>query len=203
LNEANPEIFELSPTELPPAFFQYIMALFIGPQRAATICGCSEFGLDPSDPDTVRHTLSEVGTFFFWTCAVQANAITYAKYANVYLYELLLGCTHPDNANDPLCTSGGEVCHQDDIPLVFATCPSPSPQQTALSNEIMGRWTAFAANGNPNIPGPGMVEWNKVGGANNLNVLRLSPTEVVNQTLYSDVCGPVFGNTVPFNFQLF
>ena len=113
------------------------MALFIGPQRSATICECSEFALNSSDPDTVRDTLAEVGTLFFWTCAVQANAITYAKHANVYLYELLLGCTHPDNANDPLCTSGGEVCHQDDIPLVFGTCPSPSPQQTALSNEIM------------------------------------------------------------------
>jgi carboxylesterase type B len=121
----------------------------------------------------------------------------------VYLYELLLGCTNPDNANDPLCTSNGEVCHEDDIGLVFGTCSSPTTQQTALSAEIMARWAAFATNGNPNIPGQGKVQWNPVGDSTSLNVLRFSPTEVVNETLYSDVCGPVFGDTVPFNFQLY
>lgn len=203
MNEATPQIFEISPGPLPNAAFQYIMALFIGLQRASEVCACSEFALNPSDPDTVRNTLSTVGTMFFWTCAIQANAITYASRAKVYLYEILLGCTHPDNANDPMCTSNGEVCHEDDIGLVFGTCSSPTAQQTALSNEIMARWAAFATNGNPNIPGPNTVHWNAVSGSTNLNVLRFSPTDVVNETLYSDVCGPVFGNTVPFNFQLY
>jgi carboxylesterase type B len=98
----------------------------------------------------------------------------------------------------------GKVCHQDDIGMTFGTCISPTSQQTALSNEIMGRWVAFATNGNPNREESDGVRWNKVGGGQgNLNVLRLGATDVVNQTLYPDLCGPVFGSTVPFNFQLF
>jgi hypothetical protein len=27
--------------------------------------------------------------------------------------------------------------------------------------------------------------------------------DLVNQTLYPDLCGPVFGGSVPFNFQMF
>ena len=177
------------------------MAEFIGPARAGTICECSQFQLNPSDPDTVRNTLSAVGTMLFWTCANQANAIAYAKQANVYLYELLLGCTNPANADDPMCTSNGEVCHQDDIGMVFGTCISPSSQQTALSNEIMARWAAFATNGSPNIAGK--TQWNKVQGSSTLNVLRFSSADVVNETLYSNSCGPVFGSTVPFNYQLY
>lgn len=194
-------MYDISSTPLPDPDFEYIMNAFVGTQRSASICDCSEFALNSSDPDTVRDTLAEIGTMFFWTCPNQANAVTYQNHANMYLYEMELGCTHPDNANDPMCV--GKVCHQDDIGMVFGTCISPTAQQTALSNEIMGRWTAFAANGNPNIGGRGSVQWNKVGGATNLNVLRLGPTDVVNQTLYSDVCGPVFGSTVSFNYQLY
>jgi len=177
------------------------MAEFVGPTRASAICGCSQFQLNSSDPDTVRDTLSTVGTLLFWTCAVQANAIAYASQANTYLYELLLGCTNPANADDPLCTSNGEVCHQDDIGMVFGTCSSPSSQQTALSNEMMARWAAFATNGNPNIARK--TQWSKLGGSTNLNVLRFSPSEVVNQTLYSDICGPVFGGSIQFNFEMY
>jgi carboxylesterase type B len=192
-------VFSISSTPLPTSYFQFIMAEFVGSTRSAAICACPEFALNSSDPDTVRDTLADVGTMFFWTCATQANAIAYHGEANVYLYEMLLGCTHPDNADDPMCV--GKVCHQDDIGMVFGTCISPTPQQTALSNEIMGRWVAFATNGNPNKGGD--VQWNNVAGSGNLNALRLGPTDVVNQTLYSDLCGPVFGDTVPFNFQLY
>ena len=203
MNEASPTIFEISSSPLPNSYFQPIMTEFVGTNRSQAICGVPEFALNASDPDTVRNTLSRVGTSFFWTCAKQANALKYANQANVYLYEVLLGCTHPDNGGDSLCTSNGEVCHQDDIPLTFGTCGSPTSQQTALSNEIMARWTAFAANGNPNIPGPGKAKWGKVSGSTSLNALRLSPNVVVNQTLYADLCGPVFGNTVLFNFQIY
>jgi carboxylesterase type B len=201
LNEATPTIFEISPVPLPDAEYEAIMVYFVGLQRATTICAAPEFALNSSDPDTVRNTLSNVGTKFFFTCANQANALTYSNKANVYLYELTLGCTNPDNEDDPMCTSNGEVCHEDDLSLVFGTCPSPTSQQKAVSNEMIGRWTAFANNGNPNIPGK--VQWNKVSSATRLNALRFSANSVINQTLYADLCGPIFGNTVEYNFQLY
>lgn len=200
-NEVTPQIFDISSVPLPDSYFENIMAEFIGPARASAICECSEFQLNSSDPDTVRNTLSAVGTMLFWTCANQANAIAYASQANVYLYELLLGCTNPANADDPMCTSNAEVCHQDDIGMVFGTCTSPTSDQTALSNEMMARWAAFAANGNPNVQGK--TKWVKVGDSTNLNALRLAPSDVVNQTLYGDLCGPIFGDTIEFNFQLY
>ena len=137
-----------------------------------------------------------------WTCANQCNAVMYSSTnAKVFLYELALGSTHPTNTNDPLCTSGGAVCHQDDIPLVFGTFAStPTTDQINLSTEIQKRWTAFAANGNPNVAGK--TQWNKVSSATQLNALRLGATDAVHQSLYPDLCGPVFGNTVPFNFQV-
>ena len=141
-----------------------------------------------------------VGTLFFWTCAVQANAVAYSKHANVYLYELHLGCTHPDNENDPLCTNG-EVCHEDDLEMVFGTCSSPTSQQTQVSNEVISRWVSFAANGNPNIGGHST--WSNVASSTKLNALLIGATDAVNQTLYSNSCGPVFGGTVPFNYQLY
>ena len=200
-NEASPEVFSISSVPLPDAAFEPIMGYFVGATRAQGICTCSQFQLDDSNPDTVRDTLSLVGTQFFWTCANQMNAITYSSHANVYIYELLQGCTYTDNLNDPLCTEPGKVCHEDDLPLVFGTCSNPTSQQLAMSQEIIGRWTSFAANGNPNIPGA--TQWSKIGGSSNLNVLRMSPTDVVNTTLYPNVCGPIFGGSIPFNFQIF
>jgi carboxylesterase type B len=197
-NEATPEIFGISPVPLPTSYFVYIMSLFVGASRAATIAAVPDFQLNSSDPDTVRNTLSEVGTLFFWTCANQYNAIQYASQANVYLYQLEVGYTAPDNVNDPMCVN--EVCHEDDIPLVFGTYSSPSSTQSAVGAEIRSRWTAFASNGNPNVGG--MTQWSAVAGASNLNLLRISGNDVVNQTLFSDVCGPVFGNTVLYNFQM-
>lgn len=197
-NEATPEIFSISPVPLPTSYYQYIMSLFVGTSRAATIAAAPDFQLNSSDPDTTRNTLSRVGTLFFWTCANQFNALAYTSQANVYLYELEVGYTHPDNVNDPMCTN--EVCHEDDIALVFGTYSSPTSQQSATGAEMRSRWTAFAANGNPNVAGK--VQWNKVSGATNLNLLRMSASSVINQTLYSNDCGPVFGNTVLYNFQL-
>jgi carboxylesterase type B len=176
------------------------MSLFIGPSRTAAVMSNPLFALNPNDPDTVRNTLSKVGTMFIWTCAVQANAVAYSTDANVYLYELTIGSTDPDNASDTMCTANGAVCHEDDIPLVFATYSSATSTQIAVGNEIRARWTAFAANGNPNKSG--LVNWNKIGGASNLNALRIGSPSVVNQTLYSNMCGPVFGSQVLYNFQM-
>jgi cholinesterase len=175
------------------------MALFVGPTRSAAICAQPQFQLNSSDPDTVRNTLSLVGTLFFWSCANQANALAYKNLANVYLYQLNLGCTNPANANDPMCV--GEVCHQDDIGITFGTCTNPTSQQTALSNEIMARWAAFAKNGNPNIPGE--TTWNKVASSTSLNEMLFSSTDTVNQTMNAAICGPIFGDMIPFNFELY
>ena len=174
------------------------MSQFVGSSRATTIASEPQFQLDPSDPDTTRNTLSRVGTLFFWTCANQFNAIAYMSHSSVYLYQLEVGYTHPDNVNDPMCAA--EVCHEDDIALVFGTYSSPTATESAVGAEIRGRWTAFAANGNPNVAGK--VPWNSVAGSSKLNLLRISANDVVNQTLFSDSCGPVFGNTVQYNFQM-
>lgn len=185
---------------MPAAYFQYILSLFIGASRAATIATLPQFALDPNDPDTVRKTLIKAGTLFVWSCANQCNAVTYSQTnANVFLYELTLGSTYPTNANDPLCTTGGAVCHQDDIPLVFGTYTSATTAQINLSAEIQKRWTSFAANGNPNVAGK--AQWNEISSKTQLNALRLGAIDAVNQTLYADLCGPVFGNTVLYNFQ--
>jgi carboxylesterase type B len=199
LNEANPEIFSISPVPIPETEFEPIMGYFVGATRAEAICGCSEFQLNSSDTDTVRQTLSSVGTDFFWTCANQMNAISYSSQATVYLYQLLVGCTYSDNENDPLCTAPGVVCHEDDLSLVFGTCANPTSAQSAVSTELIKRWTAFATNGNPNFGGA--TEWSKVAGSGNLNVLLMGSPDLVNQTLYPDLCGPVFGGSVPFNFH--
>jgi carboxylesterase type B len=151
-----------------------------------------------ADPDCTRDQLSRVGTLFLWTCPNQANAIVYP--ADIYLYEFTLGITHPDNAADAMCLAG-QVCHEDDIEVVFGTFSSASASQSALSAEVQSRWTSFAANGNPNVQGK--PQWNPVSSSSHLNVLRLGATDVVNQTLYGDICGPIFGSSVPFNYQLF
>ena len=91
------------------------------------------------------------------------------------------------------------MCHQDDIPLVFGTYTSATTNQINLSNEIQSRWTSFAANGNPNVAGK--VQWNRISSKTQLNALRLGVPDAVNQTLYADLCGPVFGDTVLYNFQ--
>jgi|SRR5271155_5366769 len=93
------------------------------------------------------------------------------------------------NANDPMCI--GEVCHQDDIGITFGTCTNPTSQQTALSNEIMAGWAAFAKNGNANIPGK--TTWNKVASSTSLNEMLFSSTDTVNQTMNPAICGPIFG----------
>jgi len=202
-NEGTPTVYGISSVPLPSSEYEYIMSLFVGNTRATQIAAEPQFQLNSSDPDTVRNTLSEVATLFFFTCAVQANALAYANQQPVYLYELLLGCTDPDNAADPLCTSNGEVCHEDDLGMVFGTCTSPTSQQTTLSNELMARWAAFATSGNPNIAGSQYLQWQKVGSSTNLNAIRFSANSVVNDTLYSSICGPIFGSTIPFNFELF
>jgi carboxylesterase type B len=200
LSEASPQINSISPIPIPTNYFQPIMTTFVGASRAATIAATPAFQLDPSDSDTTRKALSNVGTLFFWACANQFNALTYAPQANVYLYQLEVGATHPNNANDAMCTTGGAVCHEDDIPLLFGTHSSPTAQQTATGAELRGRWIAFASSGNPNVAGK--IQWNTVGSATNLNALRISANSVVNQTLYSNLCGPVFGSTVLYNFQM-
>lgn len=198
--EAAPEVFSVSQTPLPASWFQYILSVYIGASRATTIVSLPQFALNPNDPDTVRNTLVRAGTLFVWTCPNQCNAVHLANTnAKVFLYELTLGSTHPSNAGDSLCTTGGAVCHQDDIPLVFGTYASATTSQINLSTEIQKRWTSFAANGNPNVAGK--AQWNKISSATQLNALRLGAVDAVNQTLYADLCGPVFGNTVLYNFQ--
>jgi carboxylesterase type B len=178
------------------------MAAVIGPSRAETISSSPFFTFDPSDPDTTRDTLSAVGTLFFWTCSNQFISLAYTSQANVYLYQLQVGFTFPDNEDDGMCLKSGVVCHEDDIELLFGTFTSkPSAAQAAAGVEMRTRWIAFATTGNPNVKGT--VRWNTVGSSStNLNALMLSGTSTINQSLYPAICGPFFGGSVQYNFQI-
>lgn len=99
----------------------------------------------------------------------------------------------------------------DDIEAVFSTGGDGlTAGQETLEAEVLARWSAFAATGNPNpASGSGYLPWNPVSafsGNVQLNMLKLDgETSSIAQDQRRDQCGPsgLWGNKVLFDEQIY
>ena len=94
--------------------------------------------------------LANITTDYLFGCANRFVASHAAS--DLYAYEFNENSINvwPDDVN-----CDGKACHGDDIPFTFHTDVQMgihfTDEQTALSNEMMGYWGAFAAHLNPNM----------------------------------------------------
>ncbi|KAK7208474.1 Carboxylesterase [Myxozyma melibiosi] len=201
-DEANPTIESILSSAIPSAYYAAVLDEFLGDSRTVTVVSSGLFPVDESSDDGTRLELAHVATLFYWTCPVQAGAVslaeTYSK--DIYLYEMGVGITYPSDDGLSLC-SGSYVCHEADLYPLFGTFNSSAvtSAQKALSAEVQERWSKFIKTGNPN--GSKYKQWNPVEGANSANALLLG-SETFNSSLYQAQCA-IMGSSVPFDYQLY
>lgn len=177
--EAGPSINAISQTPLPQAYYGTVMSAFVDPRIIPEIISSDPAFtsiLNSSHTDSTREQLTFTGSSIFWTCPSQYNAVNSAGHRKTYVYKLTKGIQHPTNSGNSLC-SNGAVCHQDDLYLTFGTYTKASPELAALSKEIQKRWANFARTGNPNYNG--ILGWDPVASASNLNVLNLGDNKIL------------------------
>ncbi|QRW02175.1 Carboxylesterase family [Ceratobasidium sp. AG-Ba] len=154
----------------------------------------SQAGVAPDDE--ARAALTQLFTDALWRCPSWTFSRSWAsKGGKVFTGVFQLGATYPSNQNVAYCA--GKACHEDDIYILFGTTPSPTPAQTALTQEIQARYSAFMRTGNPNAAS--RASWAQSGSAD-VAALKLGGSG--NQP--AEACDPSFwGNAVPYDYQIF
>ena len=168
--------------------------------RAAAIESSPHYALDTNDPDTVRKTLKNVVTDLGWRCADQWFARQWAQHGgNVYTGEFLRGALYWYNADIDFCAeSETQVCHQNDLPIIFGTATTPSTTQASLTTEIQKRLKAFIKNANPNASG--YATWNQT----TSTVTNVLPLDSGLSVTPPGACADLWGTALaPFDWQMF
>ncbi|KAI0362461.1 alpha/beta-hydrolase [Trametes cingulata] len=200
-NEAGPTIYGGFPDGVDDSLYEQLVSFTFGNPRTNRILNTAVYALSPAvdgvDPDQ-RPQLEELGTDQIWRCASWQFARNWVgNGGKAYVGEYLVGATYPGNDDVPFCTSGGAVCHQDDIQIIFGTVPNPTASQSALIKEMQARYSNFLHNGDPNASG--FAAWN-VAGTDNVNAINLGAPGMATV----GACNTSYwGSFVPFDYQVF
>lgn len=193
-------------------FAPYVNAL-MDSTRAATVLSSGLYEVDASAADSAREQLELLGTDWIWRCPNQQAAVNAtasgAATAGVWLAEFNLGIPYQTNTGLKFCQ--GKVCHQDDIEAVFSTGGDGlTSAQEALEKEVLARWSAFAATGNPNPASSSYLAWNRISapgsGSVQLNMLKLDgESSSIVQEQRAPQCGRsgLWGNKALFDEQIY
>ncbi|KAK9468723.1 Carboxylesterase [Lipomyces arxii] len=202
-DEANAIVESALPTAVPVTYYPFVLQQFMSTVRAALIVASLQFVPNFADPDATRHEAAFVAKLFYWTCAVQRNAVKFwtKMGQKVYIYEMENGIEYPATAGLTLC-GPGYVCHQADLEVLFGTydVASVTSAQIALSAEVQERWYQFISRGSPNSGQ--YVNWKPIQYLLNLNLLKLGQEKIV-KTLYPSRCNLVFGSVVEYDYQMY
>lgn len=194
--EAGPTIYGGNSNALNQNDLTNALGAAFGSDRANAIISSRFY---PTAPDA-RVQLQAIGTDYMWRCSSWTFARNWASHGGkAYVGEYVVGETYPGNDKIPYCVQPGNVCHQDDIEIVFGTAPNPSPPQKALVSEMQARYNAFLNTGNPNVPN--LPAWNAAGSSDvspiQLGASGSGPVPV-------DACTPSFwGQAVQYDYQFY
>lgn len=175
--------------------------------RAATIVASNNYaastyasqdGVDTGD--AARAALTQFFTDGLWRCPSWTFSRQWAaKGGKVYTGVFQVGATYPSNQGIAYCTSGGRVCHEDDIYILFGTTPSATSAQTAMTQEIQARYSSFMRTGTPNPSSSTYATWTQ-SGSPDVAALKLGGTG--NQP--AEACDPSFwGSAVQYDYQIY
>ncbi|KAG8834584.1 hypothetical protein FRC17_008253 [Serendipita sp. 399] len=197
-DEAGPAIYGNVPYPLPPAYYYAVATPLFGSPRDANVS--AEYRVaQRAEGEDIRPLLVQAGTDSGWRCPAYTLARKWAtNNGNVWVGEFRLGSTYPSNAGIAYCTTPGNVCHEDDIPIVFGTTTSPSAAQIALTAQIQARWGAFVKYGNPNTNG--YPNWPQLSRDGTVPVQNLGGSGPI--PLGS--CDPsVWGSSILYDYQIY
>ncbi|KAF8735714.1 hypothetical protein AX14_001579 [Amanita brunnescens Koide BX004] len=200
LNDAGPAIYVGYPYSLNESDFRPICNASLGPARTSGIIDSSFYQpvvlLDRAVD--ARDQLQPLATDQMWKCASWTFARNWVRNGGrAYVGLYTVGATYPANAQIPFCEQRGNVCHQDDIMIVFGTVSKPTPAQRSLISEVQKRYKAFIHGGNPHVQG--LATWTAVDSssiiAHNLGGSEHIPV---------GACEPTFwGEKIPYDYQVY
>ncbi|KAI0672899.1 alpha/beta-hydrolase [Trametes maxima] len=200
-NEAGPTIYGGFPDSVNDSLYEQLVSFTFGNPRTNRILDAAVYAVSPNVDGVQsdqRPQLEELGTDQVWRCASWQFARNWVTNGGkAYVGEYQVGATYPSNSGVPFCKSGGAVCHQDDIEIVFGTVPNPTAAQSALTKEIQARYSNFLHTGNPNAND--FQTWN-VAGTDNVNAINLGASGLATV----GACNTSFwGSFVQFDYQVF
>ncbi|KAH9857214.1 alpha/beta-hydrolase [Lenzites betulinus] len=200
-NEAGPTIYGSFPDMVDESTYETLVDWTFGNPRTGRILDTAVYAVSPAVDGTEvdqRPQLEELGTDQIWRCASWQFARNWVTNGGkAYVGEFMVGATYPGNDQVPFCTSGGAVCHQDDIEIIFGTVPNPTSAQSALIKEMQARYSAFLHTGVPNASG--FASW-PVAGTVNVNAINLGASGMATV----GACNTSYwGSFVQFDYQVF
>lgn len=154
--EAGAPIFSIPFAVDAQTFSNICLSAYLDPTRTSIITSNPLYALAPGVDGQIdgRVQLQLMGTDQQFRCSSWTFAKTYVQHGgNVYVGQFVVGATYPPNGNVPFCTQSGNVCHQDDIQIVFGTVPNPTTAQATLISQMQKRYKSFLSSGNPNAAG--------------------------------------------------
>ncbi|KAG9091813.1 hypothetical protein FRC06_000364 [Ceratobasidium sp. 370] len=204
-DEAASTIGNMMNQPIPPAYVNPTIEGYYGSPRGTAIVSSDNYdpntyvaqaGVAPDDQG--RAALTQLFTDALWRCPSWTFSRAWAsKGGKVYTGVFQTGATYPANSGVAYCA--GRVCHQDDIYILFGTTPSPTPAQTALTQEIQARYSAFMRAGSPNPTAGSYAAWGQ-SGVSDVAALKLGGSG----TQPAEACDPSFwGNAVQYDYQIF
>jgi hypothetical protein len=120
LNEAGPTTYGmLFNSPLPEQAYMQSVSGFLGSPRADTVLNSQYYTVQTVTD--ARPSFEKMGTDYLWKCSSWTFSRTWAAMGGqAYVGMYVVGVTFPDNSGIPFCTSGGSVCHEDDIQIVVS-----------------------------------------------------------------------------------
>ncbi|KAG7092881.1 hypothetical protein E1B28_009191 [Marasmius oreades] len=198
-NEATVTVYSMFGSPTPNSAFLPVCDAILGPNRTDTIISSDVYPqnkLSDGSEDS-RIVLEDVGTDQMWRCPSWTFARNWVQNGGrAFVGVYTLGATYPSNEGFSICSQDGQVCHEDDIEIVFGTVSNPTSSQTALINEVQARYRAFLNSGDPNAPG--LSPWQA--STSTITPLNLGGVGIIS----TEACDPSFwGAAVPFDYQIF
>lgn len=194
-----------SSAPIPASVYPFVVTSLLLPEtRSQTVLESGLYEPDSSESDSVRETLTVLGTDYIFRCAAQQAAVNVTvndQARRVFYGAFKEGIQYITNADEPYCD--GKACHEDDILLVFGNTlegQELSQEQLSIQNEVMNRWGAFVRDGRPQAQG--YQEWPTVADGTSLNMLALGENALlsdegsanslsaIEQTYHPEACGP-------------